>query len=517
MSDLIDDPREGANEPEFTVSEISSAVKRTIEGTFDHVRIRGEVGRVVHARSGHLYFDIKDDRSVLGCTAWKGQVAKLTVMPEEGMEIIATGRLTTFPGQSKYQMNVQDVAVAGEGALMAMLEKRKKKLAGEGLFDPERKQELPYLPEVIGVITSPTGAVIRDILHRLRDRFPRKVLIWPVAVQGERCAPEVVRAIEGFNAFTAGGALPRPDLIIVARGGGSIEDLWGFNEESVARAAAASDIPLISAVGHETDTTLIDFTSDLRAPTPTAAAEHAVPVRAELMARLEETESRRINAMRAMLNYRGEKLRDLSRALPRGDALMAGAQQRLDLASARLPSALTARVDRGRASLSEAAGALRPSLLRRTLQNSSERVQDRGSRLAPALERRSNAAQSDLLKAVKRFDSLTLAPQIERRTQDLTALLRRLKQAADVAQAQRVRKLEALDRLRLTLGYTATLERGFAVVRSAEGDVLTSQKAAKSHSVLDIEFADGVLKIGAKKPAKIAQKSDDPKDQGSLF
>ncbi|MGB7319680.1 MAG: exodeoxyribonuclease VII large subunit [Planktotalea sp.] len=517
MSDLIDDPREGANEPEFTVSEISNAVKRTIEGTFDHVRIRGEVGRVVHARSGHLYFDIKDDRSVLGCTAWKGQVARLTVMPEEGMEIIATGRLTTFPGQSKYQMNVQDVAVAGEGALMAMLEKRKKKLAAEGLFDPTRKQEIPFLPEVIGVITSPTGAVIRDILHRLRDRFPRKVLIWPVAVQGERCAPEVARAIDGFNGFSSGGALPRPDLIIVARGGGSIEDLWGFNEEIVVRAAAASRIPLISAVGHETDTTLIDFASDLRAPTPTAAAEHAVPVRAELLARLEETESRRISAMRMALNYRGEKLRDLSRALPRSDALMAGAQQRLDLAAARLPSALISRVDRGRAKLSEAAGAMRPSLLRRTIQNSAQRVLDRSARLAPALERRQSAAQNDLAKVSARFEALSLAPQIERRTQDFNALMRRFKQAADVAQTQRARKLDALDRLRLTLGYKATLARGYAVVRGAEGEVLTTKKAAKSHPALDIEFADGILNLGtarATKPAKDATPQD---DQGTLF
>ncbi|MEP5152874.1 exodeoxyribonuclease VII large subunit [Planktotalea sp.] len=522
MSDLLDDPREGANEPEFTVSEISSAVKRTIEGTFDHVRIRGEVGRVVHARSGHLYFDIKDERSVLGCTAWKGQVARLTVMPEEGMEIIATGRLTTFPGQSKYQMNVQDVAVAGEGALMAMLEKRKKKLAAEGLFDTSLKQDLPFLPEVIGVVTSPTGAVIRDILHRLRDRFPRKVLIWPVAVQGERCAPEVTRAIEGFNAFTPGGALPRPDLIIVARGGGSIEDLWGFNEENVARAAAASQIPLISAVGHETDTTLIDFASDLRAPTPTAAAEHAVPVRAELLARLEETESRRLSAMRNALNYRGEKLRDLSRALPRSDALMAGAQQRLDLASARLPVALTSRVDRGRVKLGEASGALRPSLLKRTLQNSAERVQDRGARLAPALERRRTAASSDFAKIAQRFDALSLTPQIERRADDLNKVMHRFKQAADVAQIQRARKLEALDRLRLTLGYKATLDRGYAVVRGPEGGVLTSRKDAKKHANLDIEFGDGVLNIGgagASKPSKAAppKAKPSPDDQGSLF
>ncbi|WP_291738127.1 exodeoxyribonuclease VII large subunit, partial [Leisingera sp. F5] len=284
MSDLFDDPQPGQNAPEFTVSEISGEVKRTLEGTFGRIRVKGEVGRVFKARSGHLYYDIKDDRSVLACTTWKGQVSSLSVVPEEGLEVVVTGRLTAFGAQSKYNMNVDEVAVAGQGALMALLEKRKKQLEAEGLFAPERKTPLPYLPQIIGVVTSPSGAVIRDILHRLRDRFPRKVLVWPVAVQGKTCAPEVARAIEGFNRLTPGGALPRPDLIIVARGGGSIEDLWGFNEEIVARAAAASQIPLISAVGHETDTTLIDFVSDRRAPTPTAAAELAVPVRLELMA-----------------------------------------------------------------------------------------------------------------------------------------------------------------------------------------------------------------------------------------
>ena len=304
MSDLIDDPAPGGNAPEFSVSEISGAVKRTIEGAFGRIRVRGEVGRVFKARSGHLYYDIKDTTNVLACTTWKGQVARLSVVPEEGMEVVVTGKLTAFGAQSKYNMNVDEVAVAGAGALMAMLEKRKKALAAEGLFAPERKRALPYLPEVIGVITSPSGAVIRDILHRLRDRFPRKVLIWPVAVQGQACAPEVARAIEGFNRFTPGGALPRPDLLIVARGGGSIEDLWGFNEEIVARAAAASQIPLISAVGHETDTTLIDFVSDKRAPTPTAAAELAVPVRLELLAWVEGQSARLSNAATGGLGRR---------------------------------------------------------------------------------------------------------------------------------------------------------------------------------------------------------------------
>lgn len=515
MSDLLDDPREGANEPEFTVSEISGAVKRTIEGAFDHVRIRGEVGRVVHARSGHLYFDIKDDRAVLGCTAWKGQVARLTVMPEEGMEIIATGRLTTFPGQSKYQMNVQDVAVAGEGALMAMLEKRKKKLAAEGLFDPARKAQIPFLPEVIGVVTSPTGAVIRDILHRLRDRFPRKVLVWPVAVQGDRCAPEVVRAIEGFNAMTPGGALPRPDLIIVARGGGSIEDLWGFNEENVARAAAASTIPLISAVGHETDTTLIDFVSDLRAPTPTAAAEHAVPVRAELLARLEETDSRRIAAMHGALAYRSEKLRDLSRALPRPDELTSPASQRLDAASARLPVALRTRISQERATLSTASGALRPSLLKQSLERHNDRLSAQVSRLAPALQRRSEHAARDMSQLAARLERVSLAPEIIRRREKLNTLSQRFATAARSRQDNLTRKLDALDRLRETLGYTATLSRGFAVVRSDKGKVITSAAQAQKHSALTIEFADGDMQTGPANPSDDTPKPSKPKRKGS--
>ena len=284
MSDLIDDPIPGENAPEFSVSELSGVVKRMIEGEFSHVRVRGEVGRVSRPRSGHVYLDLKDDRSVLAGVIWKGVAGRLPIELEEGMEVVATGRLTTFPGQSRYQIIIEDLKPAGAGALMAMLEARKKALATEGLFDADRKKALPYLPDIIGVVTSPSGAVIRDILHRLRDRFPRKVLIWPVAVQGQNCAPEVARAIEGFNTFTTGGILPRPDLIIVARGGGSIEDLWGFNEEAVVRAAAASDIPLISAVGHETDTTLIDLAADMRAPTPTAAADLAVPVRLDLLA-----------------------------------------------------------------------------------------------------------------------------------------------------------------------------------------------------------------------------------------
>src|SRR6056300_1401225 len=335
MSDLIDDPRVGANEPEFSVSEISGAIKRVIEGEFSHVRIRGELGRVSFPRSGHVYLDLKDDKSVISAVIWKGVMSRLTVRPEEGLEVVATGRITTFGGQSKYQLVIEDMKPAGVGALMAMLEKRKAALAAEGLFDPARKRKLPFLPEVIGVVTSPSGAVIRDILHRLRDRFPRKVLIWPVAVQGEKCSHEVARAIEGFNSFTPGGSFPLPDVLIVARGGGSLEDLWGFNEERVARAAAASDIPLISAVGHETDTTLIDYAADVRAPTPTAAAEMAVPVRMELLARVEERGAVLSRSITAALTYRGERLRDLARVLPRPETLLDDPRQRLDRAADR--------------------------------------------------------------------------------------------------------------------------------------------------------------------------------------
>src|SRR6188474_3185105 len=278
-------PDSQANVAEFTVSELSAALRRTVEDAYGYVRVRGEIsGYKGPSPSGHVYFRLKDDKAVLESVIWKGTFGRMRVKPEEGLEVIASGKLTTFAGSSKYQIVIDSLEPAGIGALMKLLEERKKKLAAEGLFDEARKQLLPFLPKVIGVVTSPTGAVIRDILHRLEDRFPRRVLVWPVRVQGDTSAAEVAAAIHGFNAMPEAGPMPRPDLIIVARGGGSLEDLWSFNEEIVVRAAAASTIPLISAVGHETDTTLIDFVSDRRAPTPTAAAEMAVPVLAELRA-----------------------------------------------------------------------------------------------------------------------------------------------------------------------------------------------------------------------------------------
>jgi exodeoxyribonuclease VII large subunit len=431
------------------------------------------------------------------------------------MEVIATGKLTTFPGQSKYQIVIEEIRPAGAGALMAMLEKRKAMLQAEGLFEASRKQALPYLPEVIGVVTSPSGAVIRDILHRLRDRFPRKVLIWPVAVQGTACAPEVARAIEGFNRLTPGGALPRPDLLIVARGGGSVEDLWGFNEEIVARAAAASDIPLISAVGHETDTTLIDFVSDKRAPTPTAAAELAVPVRMELMALVGDFGQRMTRALTQRVDMRGQRLRDLGRALPKPEDLVSGARQRLDLASERLPNGLRRLVAVQTVRLSEASGTLRPGILMRMISAEQARLADRGGRLQPALMRGVAMRQEALKQRVERLSARGIERDIANGRERLEGLSRRLHDAQSSRVTDLTKRLENLDRLRETLGYKNTLARGYAVVRH-DTQVITTKTAAEEAGALEIEFQDGIYRLGDGKPARKASKPKPP-EQGSLF
>ena len=446
MSDLIDSPGQGENAPEFSVSELSSVLKRMIEGEFSNVRIRGEVGCVSRPASGHLYFDLKDDKSVIASVTWRGQASKLATQPEEGLEVVATGKITTFAGQSRYQMIVSEMSVAGIGALMAQLEKRKKKLEAEGLFDKNIKKEIPYLPEIIGVVTSPSGAVIRDILHRLSDRFPRKVLLWPVSVQGESCAPDVTAAINGFNKLTPGGAMPRPELIIVARGGGSIEDLWGFNEESVVRAAFESEIPLISAVGHETDTTLIDLASDLRAPTPTAAAEYAVPVRADLMGWLSSMEERRVRSLTSNLEIKRQRLKDLSRGLPTPADLVAMAAQRLDAVSDRLPRALSAVSNNKRTLLLQTSAGLRGRLLQNKL--------------------------IDRTKEMNRF------------VKSIEANIRLIIQRNQSS-------LDGLERIRQTLGYEATLRRGYTVVRNKDGKLITRLKEADVNKELEIEFYDG--------------------------
>ena len=512
-------PRPG-NSPEYTVSELSGAVKRVIEGEFGLIRVRGEVGRVSRPASGHLYFALKDDRATLDAVAWKGQVAKMLVRPEEGMEVIATGRMTTFPGQSKYQMIVEDVALAGAGALMALLEKRKAALQAEGLFDAARKKPIPYLPQVIGVVTSPSGAVIRDILHRLRDRFPRHVLIWPVAVQGQSCASEVAAAIRGFNAITPGGAIPRPDLIIVARGGGSLEDLWGFNEEVVVRAAAASVIPLISAVGHETDTTLIDYASDLRAPTPTAAAEMAVPVRADLLATLADLVARQARAGRSGLDRRDQRLRDLSRALPRLDALLAAPRQRHDTAVQRLGGALQLATSRKRSRFEALAAPLRPALLAGMIQRGRDRIAHQTAALDNQADRSLERAHALADKWASRL-APALARLIASGTRDLALGRDRLSLLTlrlDAAPAKRLAdlstRLEALDRTRQTLGYTETLRRGYAVVWG-DGAVVTSKAQAETATSLEIEFHDG--RMSPRPPGKKPRSSDPKPVQGTLF
>ncbi len=541
MSDLFEDAAPG-NAPEYTVTELSGAVKRVIEGEFGLVRVRGEIGRVSRPASGHFYFDLKDDRSVIAAITWKGQAAKLGVRPEEGMEVVATGRMTTFPGQSKYQLIVEDLALAGAGALMAMLEARRVKLAAEGLFDAGRKRPLPYLPRVIGVVTSPSGAVIRDILHRLRDRFPTRVLVWPVAVQGQACAAEVAAAIRGFNAIAPGGPVPRPDLLIVARGGGSLEDLWGFNEEIVVRAASESAIPLISAVGHETDTTLLDHAADRRAPTPTAAAEMAVPVRLDLLAGLDQQGARLSRALAQGLSARGQRLRDLARALPRAEGLTHGAAQRFDLWSGRLGGALALEIAAKRAALDRAGGGVRPRLLldmvarrRDRLEARSDAMDRAGARkvergrdllvqraagLAPALRVRLGRAGDRLAGLSGRLD-----PALARAFGDadrtvregrvrLIALGERLHAAPVARIAALGQRLDALDRTRRTMGYAETLERGFAVVRGEAG-VLTSKAAAEQARALEIEFHDGRLTVAGGGRARRALRP--ATGQGSLF
>ncbi len=508
MSDLFDDDE--GNAPALSVSQLSGAIKRVVEGEFGHVRVRGEVGRVSRPASGHLYLDLKDDRAVLASVVWKGVASKLAHQPEAGMEVIATGRLTTFPGQSRYQLVIESIAPAGVGALMAMLEKRKAALAAEGLFAPERKQALPYLPEVIGVVTSPSGAVIRDILHRLRARFPRKVLVWPAVVQGAKCAEEVAAAVRGFNALTPGGALPRPDVLIVARGGGSLEDLWGFNEEAVVRAVAESEIPVITAVGHETDTTLVDYASDRRAPTPTAAAEMAVPVRAELLATVAAYEARRVAAMARKLEAGGQRLRDLSRALPRADAILNERQQRLDGLAMRLPQALLGFVQQKKLWLSKAA--LRPVMLAQDVQHRRARL----GALAPRLPRAllGLTAKKRLHLSRHALRTAPLKREITHKHQALDGVSARLGRSGQQQLSSWRQRLEGLERTRHSLNYKNTLKRGFAIVHGENG-VVTDVKSAKKATQIELEFADGRLKLGANKPKPMPKKP--ASDQGSLF
>ncbi|WP_260597642.1 exodeoxyribonuclease VII large subunit [Sphingomonas endolithica] len=368
---LIAEEMPGDNSAAMGVGELAQKLKRVVEGEFGHVRLRGEISGYKRVASGHAYLSLKDDSAVIDGVIWKGQVAQLPFQPQDGIEVIATGKITTYPGRSKYQIIIDRMELAGEGALMALLEKLKAKLAGEGLFDGAAKKRLPFLPRTIGVVTSPTGAVIRDILHRLEDRCPTHVLVWPVKVQGDGAAQAVAAAIAGFDAMPPDS---RPDLVIVARGGGSIEDLWAFNEEVVVRAVAACSIPIISAVGHETDTTLCDFAADLRAPTPTAAAEMAVPVLADLRLTLDSFAQRTERCARRYHDRSQERLEALVRVLPKRDALLGPQRQRADDVGARLDRGLERRVGQARGLLDRTGGALRLSVLERQLTAARDRL-----------------------------------------------------------------------------------------------------------------------------------------------
>lgn len=445
MSDFSPDPPDPqSNQAEFTVSELSSALKRTVEDSYGYVRVRGEISGFKRAASGHLYMALKDENALIDGVCWKGVAGRLSIDPEDGLEVIATGKITTYPARSKYQIVIDQMEVAGEGALLKLLEDRRKKLTAEGLFDADRKQKIPYLPNRIGIVTSPTGAVIRDILHRLNDRYPRPVLLWPVLVQGDGAAQQIADAINGFNSLPADGPIERPDLIIVARGGGSLEDLWAFNEEIVVRAASASAIPLISAVGHETDTTLIDFASDQRAPTPTAAAEMAVPVRAELQATVMDLSRRQFAAMARQIEEQRMRTEGLGRGLPDLATLLAGHNQRLDSAIERL---------------SDAGG--------RLIKNHKDRVSLLGQQIKPP--------QQIVLEGQRR---------LTRESQLLTnGVQRLLKSHRD--------RLKASGDLLESVSFQRVVDRGFTVIWDEDGNPVTSATAAEPGTDVLIEFADG--------------------------
>ncbi len=470
---------------EYTVSELSLALKRTIEDAYGHVRVRGEIGRVSRPGSGHIYLDLKDEKSVLSAVVWRGTAGHLKITPEQGLEVVCSGRLTTFPGQSRYQIVIEHMELAGIGALMALLEERRRNLAAEGLFDQDRKKKLPFLPDVIGVVTSPTGAVIRDILHRLNDRFPRHVLLWPVLVQGQHAAGQIADAIKGFNKLKPSGSLPRPDLLIVARGGGSIEDLWAFNEEVVVRAAYASEIPLISAVGHETDTTLMDFAADMRAPTPTAAAEMAVPVRVELISSVHNHEIKLVRAQNRLIHERRVKLDHLVHRLLRLDTLLELPSQRLDTVAERLYGALRLYVQTRAAALASAGRvSMRP--VQSLLDRGQARSRELGQRLASSIGRYLDRVDSHLDTASKLMNSYSFA---------------------------------------------SVLERGFVLVKTPRGGLIRRAKETKPNAPVDLTFTDGMRRAwiagtdgttrvrpkAVKKMPESEGKKDDAELQGRLF
>jgi len=484
------------NIPEYTVGELSVALKRTVEDRFGRVRVRGEISGFKRHTSGHLYFTLKDKEAsaVLDAACFRNVAQTLRIKPEDGLEVVATGRITTYPDRSKYQIIVERMEAAGLGAWLALLEERRRKLAAEGLFDATRKRRLPFLPAVVGVVTSPTGAVIRDILHRLGDRFPRRVLVWPVLVQGEGAAQQVAAAIAGFNALPQGGPVPRPDVLIVARGGGSIEDLWAFNEEIVVRAAAGSSIPLVSAVGHETDTTLIDFASDVRAPTPTAAAEMVVPVRAELARDLATLDARLAGAAQRGFEARRSHLAGLVRGLPDPQRLIETKVQRFDHAVELL---------RRSAQMGLAARTQRVTGLAARLRHPREVVAAKRAALAHAA---GALRPQDFVRG------------LARQRAELERLAQRLKSAALRRLAEQRAALSASTRLLDGLGYQQVLQRGFVLVKDAAGHPVTAAAAVEPGMALALTFHDGerraTAEAGAPQPARPARK---PGPQGDLF
>lgn len=470
-----DNAQLGHNAP-LSISEISALLKRTVEERFGFVRLRGELSGVKRAASGHLYCSLKDEKARIDGVMWRGMAERLSFKPEDGLEVIASGKLTTYPGRSTYQIVIERMELAGEGALLALLEKTRARLAAEGLFASERKRPLPYLPRVIGVVTSPTGAVIRDILHRLADRFPSHVLLWPVLVQGQGAAEQVAAAIRGFSDLPQGGPVPRPDLVIVARGGGSIEDLWSFNEEAVVRAIADCSIPLISAVGHETDTTLADYAADRRAPTPTAAAEMAVPVRSELLALLDEHALRQRRAILRPVALGRERLEVRIARLPWPEALLQPQVQKLDDLSERLRRGLADRASQAR-----------------------ERLQGDAARLSAPLLMARMARAHDRLAAVR------LGPEL----------------VAGRISLQRER-LAGLARLASQLHPDRPLERGYVRVTDAAGRTLTDRADAARQARLMLRFRDGTLDVvptGGSSPTRQTKlrRADPPPGQEDLF
>lgn len=534
--------RATSNAPEFTVSELSGKVKNFIESEFSYVRVRGELGRVSTPASGHVYLDLKDDKSVISGVIWRGKAAALAIRPEQGLEVIAVGKLTTFPGQSKYQIVIDSIEPAGQGALMALLEERKKKLAAEGLFDESIKKKLPFMPKTIGIVTSPTGAVIRDMMHGFRERFPVHVIVWPVRVQGESASKEVARAIVGFNKIDGRSGIPRPDVLIVARGGGSLEDLWGFNEEIVARAAASSDIPLISAVGHETDWTLIDYVSDARAPTPTKAAEWAVPKYTELVERLGDLKLRQLKTMSRQLQTKRSDLKSASRGLPRLVDLVGIPRQRLDGAAGRLGQALLGFTRTKRGQFQRFDGRLQPHILMNRIIRGRERIGLFRQALGRTMVQRLKFSRETHNRLRGGLRPQMMMKAISQGGQDLHNLQDRRDRAIRSNLQQKRQRLQTLSQLMNSLGYQNVLARGFALVRDEAGEMVRGVTHLNSGDMINVEFVDGKVlaeiqeadgngenKKAIKKSAPVSQKpkkakkikkNDDGTDggaQGSLF